>query len=261
MSVSLALRSVVMMSLTGTTAPESRLVLDALTSPSSLSVLGGVATRTSGMKRDYTFRRVSSSGFGSRRAFCCCPSPLKRMFSTEAPLLGTISYQRGEYDQAEKYFRPALEHDDDAFEPTVNLSGTLLSMTDGNEPFLPRGSPKGSRLSEQSQATRPVPFLKSSVRASRDIRGTRQARRSDQRAGGHFETPPRLRDGRTHPRVDREAESRFADREFLCAINTDADRELTSRHEEAFRYNQFAVLDHPESALANSPPTPRSTID
>ena len=68
-------------------------------------------------------------------------------------LLGTISYQRGEYDQAEKYFRSALEHDDDAFEPTVNLGGTLLSM---------------------------------------------------------------------------------------------------GRHEEAFRYNQFAVLDRPESALANS---------
>ena len=42
--------------------------------------------------------------------------------------LGTISYQRGEYKQAERYFRSALEHDDDAFEPTVNLGGTLLSM-------------------------------------------------------------------------------------------------------------------------------------
>ena len=43
-------------------------------------------------------------------------------------LLGTISYQRGEYEQAERDFRSALEYDDDAFEPTVNLGGTLLSM-------------------------------------------------------------------------------------------------------------------------------------
>jgi Flp pilus assembly protein TadD len=43
-------------------------------------------------------------------------------------LLGTISYQRGNYAQAEREFRSALEHDDDAFEPTVNLGGTLLSM-------------------------------------------------------------------------------------------------------------------------------------
>ena len=43
-------------------------------------------------------------------------------------LLGTISYQRGEYEQAERYFRSALQHDEDAFEPTVNLGGTLLSM-------------------------------------------------------------------------------------------------------------------------------------
>jgi len=68
-------------------------------------------------------------------------------------LLGTIAYQTEEYDQAEKYFRSALEHEDDAFDPTVNLGGTLLSL---------------------------------------------------------------------------------------------------GRYEEAFRYNQFAVLDRPESALANS---------
>ena len=43
-------------------------------------------------------------------------------------LLGTISYQRGEYEQAERCFRSALEYDDDTFEPTVNLAGTLLSM-------------------------------------------------------------------------------------------------------------------------------------
>ena len=43
-------------------------------------------------------------------------------------LLGTISYQQREYEQAKRYFRSALEHDDDAFEPTIKLGGTLLSM-------------------------------------------------------------------------------------------------------------------------------------
>lgn len=42
--------------------------------------------------------------------------------------LGTIAYQSGEYEQAEKYFRTALEHEPGAFTPAVNLGGTLLSM-------------------------------------------------------------------------------------------------------------------------------------
>lgn len=42
--------------------------------------------------------------------------------------LGTIAYQSGEYEQAEKYFRTALEHEPGAFTPAVNLGGTLLSL-------------------------------------------------------------------------------------------------------------------------------------
>ena len=43
-------------------------------------------------------------------------------------LMGTIFYQRAEYPRAEESFRKALALDEDAFEPTVNLGGTLLSM-------------------------------------------------------------------------------------------------------------------------------------
>ena len=43
-------------------------------------------------------------------------------------LMGTIYYQRAEYPQAEESFRKALALDEDAYEPTVNLGGTLLSM-------------------------------------------------------------------------------------------------------------------------------------
>jgi tetratricopeptide (TPR) repeat protein len=42
--------------------------------------------------------------------------------------LGTIAYQSKEFEQAEKYFREALNHDPDSYYPIVNLGGTLLSM-------------------------------------------------------------------------------------------------------------------------------------
>lgn len=48
-------------------------------------------------------------------------------------LLGTIYYHKREFDRAEDYFRQALEHDGNAFEPLVNLGGTLLSMNRVNE--------------------------------------------------------------------------------------------------------------------------------
>ncbi|MFN3324303.1 MAG: tetratricopeptide repeat protein [Bryobacteraceae bacterium] len=41
--------------------------------------------------------------------------------------LGTIAYQSKRYDSAERYFREALDHEPGAFEPVVNLGGTLLS--------------------------------------------------------------------------------------------------------------------------------------
>lgn len=42
--------------------------------------------------------------------------------------LGTIAYQSREYAKAEEYFRRALEQDKEAYEPLVNLGGTLLSL-------------------------------------------------------------------------------------------------------------------------------------
>ena len=42
--------------------------------------------------------------------------------------LGTVAYKSGRYEDAERYFRTALEHDPLAFEPLVNLGGTLLSQ-------------------------------------------------------------------------------------------------------------------------------------
>lgn len=42
--------------------------------------------------------------------------------------LGTIAYQSGDYESAEKFFRTALEHEPGSFTPVVNLGGTLLSL-------------------------------------------------------------------------------------------------------------------------------------
>ncbi len=42
--------------------------------------------------------------------------------------LGTISYQAGQYRQAEEYFREALKQDPDAYSPLVNLGGALLAL-------------------------------------------------------------------------------------------------------------------------------------
>lgn len=43
-------------------------------------------------------------------------------------LLGVISYQTRKYEDAEKYFRQALETEPGAFEPVVNLGGVLLNL-------------------------------------------------------------------------------------------------------------------------------------
>lgn len=42
--------------------------------------------------------------------------------------LGTIAYQSREFEQAAGYFEEALKHDPDAYEPLVNLAGTMLSL-------------------------------------------------------------------------------------------------------------------------------------
>ncbi len=42
--------------------------------------------------------------------------------------LGTIAYQTQKYQQAEEYFREALNHDPQSYSPLVNLGGALLSQ-------------------------------------------------------------------------------------------------------------------------------------
>lgn len=42
--------------------------------------------------------------------------------------LGTIAYQSGQRQEAEKYFRTALEHEPGAYSPLVNLGGVLVNL-------------------------------------------------------------------------------------------------------------------------------------
>ncbi len=49
-------------------------------------------------------------------------------FSAAWNFLGTMSFQAGAFQQAEKYFREALKQDDTAFDPLVNLGGALIAL-------------------------------------------------------------------------------------------------------------------------------------
>lgn len=53
---------------------------------------------------------------------------LAPQFSEAWNNLGTIAYQTEQYEDAEVYFRQALEQDRNAFEPMVNLGGVLLTL-------------------------------------------------------------------------------------------------------------------------------------
>jgi tetratricopeptide (TPR) repeat protein len=58
---------------------------------------------------------------------------LAPQFSAAWNNLGTIAYQSGEYENAEKHFREALRHDPDSYAPLVNLGGALLSLNRAEE--------------------------------------------------------------------------------------------------------------------------------
>jgi hypothetical protein len=47
--------------------------------------------------------------------------------------LGTIAYQTGRFEEAEKHFRRVLASDPDAYEPLVNLGGVLINLQHPDE--------------------------------------------------------------------------------------------------------------------------------
>jgi Tfp pilus assembly protein PilF len=49
-------------------------------------------------------------------------------FSTAWNHLGAIAYQTRQYEKAARHFRESLRQDPEAYEPLVNLGGTLLSL-------------------------------------------------------------------------------------------------------------------------------------
>jgi hypothetical protein len=53
---------------------------------------------------------------------------LSPQFAVAWNLLGTIAYQTGKFEQAEGYFRRALQQDSELYAPLVNLGGALLAL-------------------------------------------------------------------------------------------------------------------------------------
>jgi Flp pilus assembly protein TadD len=64
--------------------------------------------------------------------------------------LGTIYFQKGEFDVAEDYFRQALAIEPEAFEPMVNLGGVLLTTGSAHEAI---------EFNQRAQELRPLDAL------------------------------------------------------------------------------------------------------
>ncbi len=63
-------------------------------------------------------------------------SEIAPQFTNAWNQLGTLAYQTRRYDDAERYFRKALDTDSDAFEPLVNLGGALLNLNRWQEAIV-----------------------------------------------------------------------------------------------------------------------------
>jgi predicted Zn-dependent protease len=74
--------------------------------------------------QDYLSRRDTKGAINClNRAIALAPQ-----FAAAWNNLGTIAYQTRQYQQAEEYFRTALQHDPEAYNPLVNLGGALLAQ-------------------------------------------------------------------------------------------------------------------------------------
>lgn len=73
-------------------------------------------------------RDVSGATDHLNRAVVAAPQ-----FSIAWNNLGTIAYQTGQYEEAERDFRKSLEADPDAYAPLVNLGGVLINLANWKE--------------------------------------------------------------------------------------------------------------------------------
>ncbi len=90
-------------------------------------------------------RKVNEAVRHLQRAIELAPQFMEAMNN-----LGTIYFQRGEFDIAEQYFRDALVIEPDAFEPMVNLGGVLLATGSAEEAI---------QFNQRAQELRPLDAL------------------------------------------------------------------------------------------------------
>ena len=74
-------------------------------------------------RQDLQRQKVESATRHFQKAVGLAPQFMEALNS-----LGVLSFQQRDYIAAEAYFRKALETDEEAFEPLVNLGGTLLAL-------------------------------------------------------------------------------------------------------------------------------------
>ncbi|MCC6394164.1 MAG: tetratricopeptide repeat protein [Bryobacterales bacterium] len=103
--------------------------------------------------------------------------------------LGTVAYQRKQYDQAEAHFREAIRQDPSLYEPVVNLGGVLLNLERFQEslPFNQKAAewrPKDA-LANVQLGTNYLALGKTSLA----LKHLKEAKRLDP---GHFANPQLL---------------------------------------------------------------------
>ncbi len=95
----------------------------------------------------------------ARRDVDCAKAHLEKSVALAPPLsaawntLGTLAYQERRFDRAENYFRQALAHAPDSYEPLVNLGGVLINLNKLDE---------ARTINEHVVATRPNDALANS---------------------------------------------------------------------------------------------------
>jgi Tfp pilus assembly protein PilF len=94
----------------------------------------GVSVKTLSLPDDARKEYIEALSLAEKRDFEGAVRRLKHaieiapQFAAAWNYLGTMSFQTGAYPEAERYFREALRQDGNAFDPLVNLGGTLIAL-------------------------------------------------------------------------------------------------------------------------------------
>jgi Flp pilus assembly protein TadD len=117
-----------------TLAEQARPAQQGLVSVRELSIPRKARREYDSARKDLQRQRLESARRRLQKALEIAPQ-----FMEALNTLGVMAFQQRDYATAERYFRQALEIDDEAFEPLVNLGGTLLALGQSEEAILVNG--------------------------------------------------------------------------------------------------------------------------